>query len=221
MTAADGLIEAAEATRNPWALSFVLAAYATAFGDAYPDRALDAFRRGLVVAQESGNRFIEFQLAALNLSRLEVAQGDLLSAFDHFSLAIRNMHDSGNTTTIRSPLALLATVLDRLGRLRVGGHNRRVREQSPHRDGIPRDDHGDRPPSRCPRRPDLRIARPRGRDDEHLCHGHLRIRPNRPGPSRTRRRLEIDDIQESQKSVALLPAQPISVVPQPSWKPSP
>ena len=100
MTAADGLIEAAEATRNPWAISFVLAAYATAFGDAYPDRALDAFRRGLVVAQESGNRFIEFQLAALNLSRLEVAQGDLLSAFDHFSLAIRNMHDSANTTTI-------------------------------------------------------------------------------------------------------------------------
>jgi predicted ATPase len=116
MVAVDGLIETAEATENPWVLSFVLAAYATAFGDTDPARALDAFRRGLVIAQDSGNRFIESQLAALNLSRLEAAHGDLASAFDHLSLAIRNMHDSGNTTTMRTPLALLATVLDRLGR---------------------------------------------------------------------------------------------------------
>ena len=31
-------------------------------------------------------------------------------------MAIRNYHDSGNTTTIRSPLAILAFFLDRLGR---------------------------------------------------------------------------------------------------------
>ena len=33
---------------------------------------------------------------------------------------------------------------------------------------------------------DLRIARPQGRDDDHRRHGDLRIRPNRPGPNRTR-----------------------------------
>jgi hypothetical protein len=76
---------------------------------------MDALGRGLVIAQDSGNRFIESHLA-LNLSHLEATHGDMASAFDHFSLAIRNMHDSGNTTTMRSPLALLATVLDRLGR---------------------------------------------------------------------------------------------------------
>jgi hypothetical protein len=113
MTAADGLIEAAEATRNPWAISFVLAAYAIAFGDAYPDRALDA----------SAGAWWSLKKAATassnpnwRRSTCRASRGDLLFAFDHFSLAIRNMHDSANTTTIRSPLALLATVLDRLGR---------------------------------------------------------------------------------------------------------
>ena len=40
MAAADGLIDAAEATRNPYALSFALFAYGFAFRDADPDRAL-------------------------------------------------------------------------------------------------------------------------------------------------------------------------------------
>ena len=39
---------------------------------------------------------------------------------------------------------------------------------------------------------DLRIARPQGRNDDHRRDGHLRLRPNRPGPSRTERCLEID-----------------------------
>ena len=115
MVAADGLIEAAEATGNPFVLCFVLAACGTAFGDTDPARAMDALGRGLVMAQDSGNRF-NSSLLALNLSRLEATHGDIASAFDLFSLAIRNMHDSGNTTTMRNPLALLATVLDRLGR---------------------------------------------------------------------------------------------------------
>ena len=96
-------------------LSFVLAACGTASGDTDPAHAMDALGRGLVIAQESGNRF-NSSLLALNLSRLEATHGDMASAFDLFSLAIRNMHDSGNTTTMRNPLALLATVLDRLGR---------------------------------------------------------------------------------------------------------
>jgi predicted ATPase len=115
MVATNGLIEAAEATANPFMLSFALFAYGYPFREADPARALDATRRGLMIAQDSGIRFIESQLA-LNLSHLEAMHGDIASAFGHFSLAIRNMQDSGNTTTMRSPLALLATVLDRLGR---------------------------------------------------------------------------------------------------------
>ena len=40
MAAANGLIDAAEATRNPCVLSFALLAYGFAFRDADPDRAL-------------------------------------------------------------------------------------------------------------------------------------------------------------------------------------
>jgi predicted ATPase len=115
MAAANGLIEAAEATRNPWALSFALLAYGIAFGDADPLRALDALRRGLVIAQDSGNRYNESNLASV-LARREAVHGDTSSAFDHLTLALRHFHDSGNTTNMRAPLAELAVLLDRLGR---------------------------------------------------------------------------------------------------------
>ena len=39
-----------------------------------------------------------------------------MAAFDHLTLAIRNYHNCGNTTTIRVPLAVLAALFDRLGR---------------------------------------------------------------------------------------------------------
>ena len=115
MVAANGLVDAAEATRNPLALSYAFFVVGFAFGDADPDRAREALRRGLVIAQESGNRANESHLAAM-LCRLEAAHGDTLAAFDYLTLAIRNYHDAGNTVTIRVPLAVLAAVFDRLGR---------------------------------------------------------------------------------------------------------
>jgi predicted ATPase len=114
MVAANGVIEAAEATRNPYMLSFALLAWGFAFRDADPLRALDALRRGLGIAQDSGNRYVESPLAIV-LSRLEAEHGDPLAALDYFTLAIRNLHDSGNVTIIRTPLGLLAAFLDRLG----------------------------------------------------------------------------------------------------------
>ncbi len=39
-----------------------------------------------------------------------------MAAFDHLTLAIRNYHNAGDTTTIRVPLAVLAALFDRLGR---------------------------------------------------------------------------------------------------------
>jgi hypothetical protein len=49
------------------------------------------------------------------LARLEAEHSDPVAAFDHLTLAIRNYHNSGNTTTIRIPLAILAALFDRLG----------------------------------------------------------------------------------------------------------
>jgi tetratricopeptide (TPR) repeat protein len=113
--AANGLIDAAEATHNPFALAFALYAHGRAFRDTDPAGALDALRRGLVIVRDSGNRFTETLLAA-DLSRLEAEHGDPLAALDYLTMAIRTYHDSGNTTMIHSPLAVLAALFDRLGR---------------------------------------------------------------------------------------------------------
>jgi predicted ATPase len=115
MAAATGLIDAAEATRNPFVLSFALFAYGYAFRDFKPDRALEALRRGLVIARDSGNRTTETHLAGV-LCRLETEHGDRLAALNYFTVAIRNYHNAGTTTNVRAILALLASFLDRLGR---------------------------------------------------------------------------------------------------------
>jgi hypothetical protein len=83
----------------------------------------------------------------------------LLAAFDPLTEGIRNLHDSGNPANMRTPLATLAALLDRLGRYE----------------------------------PAARIAG-FGRGDDDRRHGDLCVRPNRPGPNRTERRLEIDEI---------------------------
>ncbi|OBF91059.1 cyclase [Mycobacterium sp. 852002-51163_SCH5372311] len=109
----DGLVDAAEATCNPHTISLALMAYGFAWRSADPDRALEAMRRGLSVAHDSGNRFNESHIAA-NLAQVEVERDDPLSALDHISLAIRHLHDSGNIVTLRSRFTNLAILLDRL-----------------------------------------------------------------------------------------------------------
>jgi hypothetical protein len=113
--AANGLIEAAEATHNPFVLAFVLHVHGSAFRDADPAGALEVVRRGLVIARDSGNRYLE-TLLAVNVSHLEAEHGDPLAALDYITLAIGNFHDGGNTTGVRSALGLLIAIFDRLGR---------------------------------------------------------------------------------------------------------
>jgi hypothetical protein len=92
-----------------------LGAYGVAFSDADPVAALNALRRGLVIAQDSGNRTVASVLAPF-LARFEAEQGGTVSAFDDLTLAIRSYHNAGNTASIRVPLASLAALFDRLGR---------------------------------------------------------------------------------------------------------
>jgi hypothetical protein len=114
--AAQGLIEAAEATHNPFAFAYAFQAYGYSLPDADPVLALDALRRGLAIAQDSGNRFVASMLAT-GLFRLEAEHGDSLAALDDISLAIRNFYESGNVTYTPFALAILAVFLDRLGHL--------------------------------------------------------------------------------------------------------
>jgi predicted ATPase len=115
MAVANGLIDAAEATGNPCVLSWALLADGLAVYDADPVRSLAAVRRALVIAQDSGNRANLSHIAA-NLCRLEAQHGSPRVAFDYFTLAIGNYHDSGNTYMMRVPLMFLAALFDRLGR---------------------------------------------------------------------------------------------------------
>jgi predicted ATPase len=112
--AADGLVEAAEATGNPWALAYSLLSFAWAYGDADPLRALEAARRGLEVTRDSGNRFMESHMASA-LAALEISHGDPLDALGHIILAIRNYLDAGSVAFLQGPLTSLAVILDRLG----------------------------------------------------------------------------------------------------------
>jgi hypothetical protein len=68
-----------------------------------------------VIAQDSGNRFNETQLA-VGLSRLEAECGGPLAALDYNMLAIRHYHDAGNTVNVRVAQSQLAIIFDRLGR---------------------------------------------------------------------------------------------------------
>jgi hypothetical protein len=113
--AAEGVIEAGEATRNAQQLSYALHAYAFANRDVSPVSALNALRRGLVVARDSGNRYNESNLLAM-LCRLEADHGEPAAAFDYSCAAIGRYHDSGNITMMRIPLAVAAALSDRFGR---------------------------------------------------------------------------------------------------------
>jgi predicted ATPase len=115
IAATTGLIEAAEATGNPWVLSIALFGFGAAFGHADPIGALEALRRGLQVAEDSGSRGNGTYQAML-VARIEANYGDSLRALHYIGVAIHNYHDSGNPTSMRAPMATLATVLDRMGR---------------------------------------------------------------------------------------------------------
>jgi predicted ATPase/class 3 adenylate cyclase len=115
IAATTGLIEAAEATRNSWVLSLALFVFGAALMNADPAGALQAIRRGLQVAEDSGNRGNGTFLAMV-AARIENECGDSLRALHYVAVAIHNYHDSGAPMTMRAPMAILATVLDRMGR---------------------------------------------------------------------------------------------------------
>ncbi|MEB3983373.1 adenylate/guanylate cyclase domain-containing protein [Mycobacterium sp. 663a-19] len=115
MVAANGLVDAAEASRNPWLLAYALLVSGAACRNAEPGRALEALRRGVLIARDSGNRFYETQLAYL-VSGIEAEHGNPMVALNYLAVAVRNHHESGNFGMVHNPLAMLAFVLDRFGR---------------------------------------------------------------------------------------------------------
>jgi predicted ATPase len=114
VAASEELLTAANSTDNPQLACFTLLAYWYVRRTTAPLAALEGLRRGLRIAHDSGNTWVESQIA-INLSRLAATEGDPLDAFDFLVLAIGYYHDSGNVSLIRQPLAALAASFDRLG----------------------------------------------------------------------------------------------------------
>jgi hypothetical protein len=88
----DHVPYAAEATGNPFVVSWAVSAYGLAVHDADPVGSLAALRRGLAIAQDSGIRFVE-STSAYEVARLEAEHGDPLAALDLLTVAIGNYHD--------------------------------------------------------------------------------------------------------------------------------
>jgi len=114
LAASENLVAKADATDNPAVICYALVAYGYPRRDTDPAAAYEGFRRGLTVARDSGNRQLESHLAG-NASFVAGFHGNPADAFDYLTTAIRNHYDSGSFSLMLTPLAVLATVLDRLG----------------------------------------------------------------------------------------------------------
>jgi predicted ATPase len=110
----EDLRSAADATDNPAALGYALLARGLAYRYVDGVAAYDAHRRGLTIAQDSGNELIESHLSG-TLAQLAAVHGEPTDAFDYLTMAIRHFYDAGSFSHLRVPLAILADVFDRLG----------------------------------------------------------------------------------------------------------
>jgi tetratricopeptide (TPR) repeat protein len=108
------VLAAAEQRANPFALADALLAYGMAWRDADPTAAMHALRRGLDIARRSANATTESFIQII-LADLEVDHGHIHNALDLLESAIANLHDAGDTSTLRTPLASLTVCLDRMG----------------------------------------------------------------------------------------------------------
>jgi predicted ATPase/class 3 adenylate cyclase len=112
--ACDDLLTAANTTENPGAAAYALLAYGYANRAARPRDAYEALRRGLEIAQASGNRMAESYLA-VNLSTFGAADCAPADTLDFLALALNILYNSGTYSHMVSPLGVLAAHLDRLG----------------------------------------------------------------------------------------------------------
>ncbi len=112
---AKELPAAAEATDNPHVRCVALLGYGIALRNSDPSAAHEVLCRALSIANDSGNQQMQGHLTA-TLSRLAATHGEPEEALGYLEFTIRNFHDSGSFSLIYSPLAILAALLDRLGR---------------------------------------------------------------------------------------------------------
>jgi predicted ATPase/class 3 adenylate cyclase len=111
---ADDLLAGVGSVENPVSVCYAHLAYGVAHRDTEPGSAYEVLRPALAIAQDSGNRQLASYVAA-GLSRLAAIHLDPLDAFELLELTLRHHYDTGSYSLLRSPLAVLAALFDRLG----------------------------------------------------------------------------------------------------------
>lgn len=112
---AEGAMTAAEATRNPYKMSFMAMACGYSLFEVDPAAALETSHRGWSLAVDTGNRGNESHLAS-NLCRVMVHHGEPLEALNRLEEVIHRYYDVGNVNNLRHILAIFAVMLNRFGR---------------------------------------------------------------------------------------------------------
>ncbi|MGB8840971.1 MAG: hypothetical protein WCC64_07845, partial [Aliidongia sp.] len=112
--ASQGLLAAADAAGAPSTACMALLAHGLAYYDADPAAAYDALRRALTIAQESGNRQLE-SASASTVLLVAATHRDPIACFETLMVLIGRYYDVGNVALLLNPLAILVSLLDRLG----------------------------------------------------------------------------------------------------------
>ena len=159
-----------------------------------PAGPLAALRRAWTIAQDSGNRTNRTDMAAACVEG-GAAHDDPLASFDYVSMAIRHYTTRAAPTSSTTPVGILTAVSSTGSDARTSGHHRRVRRTTPM--GLVRATPKSTPQScTCARSRRIKLYEPLARAGEAMTggrHGGVRIRPDRPGPSETETRREIDE----------------------------
>ena len=114
MVTSKDFLAIAEETDNPHIASYALLAYGLAHHDADPPASYEAHRKGMQIAMDSGNRQLESYHAG-NLSWLAGGRGNIDEALDYATVALTRFYDTGHFSVMPAALAVLASILDRLG----------------------------------------------------------------------------------------------------------
>ncbi|HEY2086748.1 MAG TPA: adenylate/guanylate cyclase domain-containing protein [Mycobacterium sp.] len=112
--ASQGLLAAADAAGSPSTACFALLAYGLAYHDADAAAAYDALTQALTIARESGNRQME-SASASTVLLVAATHRDPIECFETLMVLIGRYYDVGNTPLLQNPLAILVSLLDRLG----------------------------------------------------------------------------------------------------------
>lgn len=113
LTVSEELFALADNTQNPAIVCGAILAYGHTHWRVDPAAAYEAFRHGLDIARDSGDRQLE-SILALNLAMLAATYASPTEAFELLTLAIRTYYDSGSLTFLSGALGVLAAYFDRI-----------------------------------------------------------------------------------------------------------